>query len=71
MAAGGALAHGDAKLAVMGGAHSVAYLVGAVVLGTRLARRTGQPLLTARLPQAAAVWLPLGAAVAAILHWVD
>ena len=24
-----------------------------------------------RLPQAAAVWLPLGAAVAAILHWVD
>ena len=34
MAAGGALAYGDAKLAVMGGAHSVAYLVGAVVLGT-------------------------------------
>ena len=71
MAAGGALAHGDAKLAVMGAAHSVAYLVGAVVLGARLARRTGQPLLPARLPQAAAVWLALGAAVAAILHWVD
>ncbi len=71
MAAGGALAHGDAKLAVMGAAHSVAYLVGAVVLGVRLARRTGQPLLPTRLPRAAAVWLPLGAAVAAILHWVD
>ncbi|HEX6381953.1 MAG TPA: lipid II flippase MurJ [Acidimicrobiia bacterium] len=71
MAAGGALAHGDAKLAVMGAAHSVAYLVGAVVLGARLARRTGQPLLPARLPQALAVWLPLGAAVAALLHWVD
>ena len=71
MGAGGALAHGDAKLAVMGAAHSVAYLVGAVVLGARLARRTGQPLLPARLPQALAVWLPLGAAVAALLHWVD
>lgn len=71
MAAGGALAHGDAKLAVMGAAHSIAYLVGAVALGARLARRTGQPLLPARLPRAAAVWLPLGAAAAAILHWVD
>jgi putative peptidoglycan lipid II flippase len=71
MAVGGALAHGEAKLAVMGGAHSLAYLIGAVVLGTRLARRTGQSLLTARLLQASAVWLPLGAAVAAILHWVD
>jgi putative peptidoglycan lipid II flippase len=71
MAAGGALAHGDAKLAVMGAAHSAAYLIGAVVLGAGLARRTGQPLLSPRLPQAAAVWLPLGAAVAAILHWVD
>jgi len=71
MAAGGALAHGDAKLAVMGGAHSLAYLIGAVVLGIRLARRTGQPLLPARLPQAAAVWLPLGAAAAALLHWVN
>ena len=71
MTVGGALAHGDAKLAVMGTAHSVAYLAGAVVLGTRLARRTGQPLLPARLPQAAAVWLPLGVAAAAILHWVD
>jgi putative peptidoglycan lipid II flippase len=71
MAAGGALVDGAAKLAVMGGAHSAAYLIGAVVLGTRLARRTGQPLRPARLPAAAAVWLPLGAAAAAILHWVD
>jgi putative peptidoglycan lipid II flippase len=71
MAVGGALAHGDAKLAVMGGAHSAAYLVGAVVLGSRLAHRTGQSLLPARVPRAAAVWLAVGAAVAAILHWVD
>jgi peptidoglycan biosynthesis protein MviN/MurJ (putative lipid II flippase) len=71
MAAGGALAHGDAKLAVMGAAHSVAYLVGAVVLGVGLARRTGQPLAPARLPRALAVSLGLGAACAAVLHWVD
>ncbi|HEX2117593.1 MAG TPA: lipid II flippase MurJ, partial [Acidimicrobiales bacterium] len=51
MAAGGALADGDAKLAVMGGAHSLAYLVGAVVLGAGLARRTGQPLISDRLPR--------------------
>src|SRR5205823_2355654 len=43
MAVGGALAHGDAKLAVMGAAHSAAYLTGALVLGVSLARRTGRP----------------------------
>jgi hypothetical protein len=71
MAAGGALAHGDAKLAVMGAAHSAAYLVGAVVLGVGLARRTGQPLAPARLPRALAVSIALGAACAAVLHWLD
>jgi putative peptidoglycan lipid II flippase len=71
MAAGGALAHGDAKLAVMGAAHSVAYLVGAVVLGVGLARRTGQPLAPARLPRALAVSIALGAACAGVIHWVD
>jgi hypothetical protein len=45
MAAGGALASGAAKLAVMGAAHSLAYLVGSVVLGVGLARRTAEPLL--------------------------
>jgi putative peptidoglycan lipid II flippase len=71
MAAGGALAHGDAKLAVMGAAHSGAYLIGAVVLGAGLARRTGQPLAPARLTRALSVSLALGAACAAVLHWVD
>ena len=71
MAAGGALAHGEAKLAVMGAAHSAAYLVGAVVLGVRLARRTGQPLIPARLLRNLAVWLAVGAACAAVLHRVD
>ena len=71
MAAGGALAHGDAKLAVMGAAHSVAYLIGAVVLGVGLARRTGQPLAPARLVRALSVSVALGVACAAVLHWVD
>jgi hypothetical protein len=71
MAVGGALAHGDAKLAVMGAAHSGAYLIGAVVLGAGLARRTGQPLAPARLTRALSVSLALGTACAAVLHWVD
>lgn len=71
MAAGGAMAHGDAKLAVMGAAHSAAYLIGAVVLGAGLARRTGQPLAPARLTRALSVSVALGAAGAAVLHWVD
>ena len=71
MAAGGALAHGDAKLAVMGAAHSAAYLVGAVVLGAGLARRTGQPLAPARLGRSLAVSVALGGACAAVLHRVD
>jgi putative peptidoglycan lipid II flippase len=71
MAVGGALAHGDAKLAVMGAAHSGAYLVGAVVLGARLARRTGQPLVPAGLLPVLGACVALGAACAAVLHWVD
>ena len=71
MAVGGALAHGDAKLAVMGVAHSVAYLVGALVLGAGLARRTGQPLAPARLARSLWVSVALGAGCAAVLHWVD
>jgi putative peptidoglycan lipid II flippase len=71
MAVGGALAHGDAKLAVMGTAHSGSYLIGALVLGAGLARRTGQPLAPARLARSLSVSIALGAASAAVLHWVD
>jgi putative peptidoglycan lipid II flippase len=70
MAVGGALAHGEAKLAVMGAAHSVAYLIGALVLGAGLSRRTGQPLVPARLVRGLAVWVAVGAAGSAVLHWV-
>jgi putative peptidoglycan lipid II flippase len=71
MAAGGTLAHGDAKLAVMGAAHSLAYLLGAVVLGVGLARRTGQRLAPARLGRALGVSVALGAGSAAALRWAD
>jgi putative peptidoglycan lipid II flippase len=71
MAVGGALAHGDAKLAVMGAAHSAAYLIGALVLGIGLARRTGRPLAPARLGRALSVSIALGVGCAAVLHWVD
>jgi putative peptidoglycan lipid II flippase len=71
MGVGGALADGDAKLAVMGAGHSVAYLVGAVVLGVGLARRTAQPLAPARLTRSVAVSVALGSACAAVLHWAD
>jgi putative peptidoglycan lipid II flippase len=71
MAAGGTLAHGDAKLAVMGAAHSLAYLLGAVVLGVGLARRTGQRLAPARLGRALGVSVVLGTGSAAALRWAD
>ncbi|HVW35501.1 MAG TPA: lipid II flippase MurJ [Acidimicrobiia bacterium] len=70
MGVGGALAHGDAKLAVMGAAHTLAYLIGAVVLGGGLARRTGQPLAPARLGRALLVSVGLGAACAGVLRAV-
>ena len=71
MAVGGALADGEAKLAAMGAGHSVAYLIGAVVLGAGLTRRTAQPLAPARLIRAVAVSGALGSASAAVLHWAD
>jgi putative peptidoglycan lipid II flippase len=71
MAVGGAMAHGDAKLAVMGAAHSAAYVLGAVVLGRGLARRTGQSLAPAGLARSLAVSLALGATDAGVLRWVD
>jgi putative peptidoglycan lipid II flippase len=71
MAVGGAVAHGDAKLAVMGAAHSVAYLIGAVVLGVNLARRTGVSLVPAGLARAVAMSGGLGAVAGAVLHEID
>jgi putative peptidoglycan lipid II flippase len=71
MAVAGAAAHGDARLASMGAGHSAAYLVGACVLGVRLARRTGQRLVPAGLARSVAVASGLGLAAAVVLAVVD
>lgn len=52
---------GAARLALIGGAHSLAYLVGAAWLGLRLRQRTG-PLLGARQLRPAALALATGGA---------
>jgi putative peptidoglycan lipid II flippase len=49
MALAGVLLSGEARLAGMGAAHSLSYLVGACWLGTRLSRRTGERLRPATL----------------------
>jgi putative peptidoglycan lipid II flippase len=57
------IAHGTARVALLGIGHSVAYAVGAVVLGIALGRRTGRRVVPARLPLAVLVATPLGVAV--------
>src|SRR5439155_22278741 len=66
MAMAGAATHGDARLAAMGAGHTAAYLVGACVLGVRLARRTGQSLAPAGLARSVAVAGGLGLAAALV-----
>jgi putative peptidoglycan lipid II flippase len=60
MALATVLAHGSARIAALAGAHSVAYVLGAVLLGVALARRRGgavlvQPMVVARALGAGAV----------------
>lgn len=70
-AVGGLGVEGETRLAAMGGAHSVAYLVGALALGAGLARRTGERLAPARLGRSAAVAGALGVLVAVALAALD
>jgi len=60
MAAAGPFTHGAARVAVLGLGHSAGYLLGAVVLGVGLSRRTGASVVPRTLPRA----LVLSAAVA-------
>ena len=70
MVVGGLSFHGGAVVAALGLGHSVAYTLGAVVLGVGIARRTGQrvwpralvPAVVAAIPGAVVAWL-VGAAV--------
>jgi putative peptidoglycan lipid II flippase len=71
MAVMGLTTSGDARLAAMGGAHSVAQLAGAVVLGRSLSRRVGERLYPPVLTRAVAVSAALGVAAAAVLAGVD
>ena len=71
MAAVGLSTSGDARLAAMGGAHSVAQLAGACVLGRSLSRRLGERLLPPVLLRAVLVSAVLGAVAAAVLAGVD
>lgn len=71
MAGAGLTTSGDARLAAMGGAHSVAHLVGAWALGRSLARRTGQPVFPALLGRAVMVAGGLAVVAAAVLAGID
>lgn len=70
MIAGGVWFDGGAVVAALGIGHSVAYTLGAVVLGVGIARRTGErvwpralvPTVVSAVPGAVVVWL-VGAAV--------
>jgi putative peptidoglycan lipid II flippase len=59
-------AHGNARVAMLGIGHSVAYLTGAVVLTIGLTRRTGRFFLPAVLPRMVA----LAATIGALGWWV-
>jgi len=62
---------GETRLAAMGGAHSVAQLAGALVLGGVLSRRTAQRLVPSRLGRSVAVAGVLGVVAAVVLDAVD
>ena len=65
MAVGSVFTEGTARVAVLGIGHSVAYLVGAVVLGVVLSRRIHHALVPLRLVPAVACAVPL-----AVLGWL-
>jgi putative peptidoglycan lipid II flippase len=63
MAAGGAVTEGAARVAMLGIGHSVAYLLGTLILLVGLARRTGSAIAPRSLVRAVAVSLVLGLGV--------
>lgn len=65
MVVGGQLTSGRETVAVLGLGHSAAYLVGSIVLGIGLARRTGESLVPRALLRATVVAAPI-----AVVVWV-
>lgn len=66
MVAAGAVAHGAARVAVMGLAHSGAYVVGAGYLAVGVSRRTGVATVPRALPRALVLSVAVGAAAWAV-----
>lgn len=71
MAVGSQAVHGTAVVAALGIGHSVAYLVGAIVLAVGLSRRTGHAVVPAALPRAVLLAAPLGVAAWLAARWSD
>ncbi|MGH8999158.1 MAG: lipid II flippase MurJ, partial [Acidimicrobiia bacterium] len=71
MGAVGTAVDGTARMAVMGGAHSLAYLAGALVLGRAVSARTGQRLVPGGLGRVLAVTAVMAAAAALVLAGID
>jgi putative peptidoglycan lipid II flippase len=71
MAAAGLPVDGSARLAVMGGAHSLAYLGGAWYLAAGLQRRIGRPLVPPGLVRSTAAAVVVGAGAALALAAID
>ena len=64
MIVGSRMTHGAARVAVLGVGHTAAYLLGAIVLGVVLSRRTGHLLVPRHLVPASACAIPL-----AVIGW--
>ena len=71
MAVGGVLTNGPSTVAVLGFGHSVAYTVGAIALGTGLARRSGHSIAPRGLGRAIAVAAPIGFAAWLVARGID
>jgi putative peptidoglycan lipid II flippase len=64
-------AHGTARVALLGFGHSLAYAVGAVVLGVGLSRRVGHAIVPRRLPRSLLVASAIGVGAWALVRAVD
>ena len=65
MAVGALFTHGSARIAVIGSAHTVAQVLGAIVLVVLLGRRTGQRVVTPVVGLIAAI-----SALAGVVAWL-
>jgi putative peptidoglycan lipid II flippase len=67
----GALTSGTGTVALLGAGNTAAFLVGALVLGVGLARRTGQSLIPPALVRSVLVAAPIGLAAWLVFRAID